>query len=256
MKATVTERPANRRPHPAQGRVILITGTDTGAGKTVLTSLLLCHLRGTGCRALALKPFCSGDCGDVQLLRACQDRELSADEINPWFFPEPVAPLVSARKHRRRVRLEKVAEHIESFRKYCDYLLVEGAGGLLVPLGEGYTVLDLIQRLQCEVLIAAQNRLGILNHTLLTIRVLQGAGHAPERPPGWLRAKVALMDGRRGDASSSTNRRILAELIAPVPLIGLPYLGPGCRRVESIRAQAAKLCGTLARLVPEGKRLG
>jgi dethiobiotin synthase len=234
--------------------VIFITGTSTGVGKTVLTALLLCHLRRTGCNALALKPFCSGSRGDVRLLQTLQDGALSAEEINPWFFPEPVAPLVSARKHRRHIPLEQVVAHIKQMKRRCDCLLVEGAGGLLVPLGEGYSILDLIRGLQCEVLIVARNQLGILNHTLLTVRALQHRlPHASRLPPhasGGTPAAVALMGSRRADASCSTNSPILAELLGQVPVIDLPYLGPRCRRAAVLRDHAAKLRRQLARLIP------
>ena len=79
-------------------RIIFITGTDTGVGKTLLTGLLLHHLRQSGCHALAMKPFCSGSRADAEFLHAVQDGELTLDEINPFFFAEPLAPLVAARE--------------------------------------------------------------------------------------------------------------------------------------------------------------
>src|SRR5579862_1215230 len=138
--------------------IIFITGTDTGVGKTLLTALLLCHLRENGCRALALKPFCSGGRADAQLLHQLQERELTLNEVNPFYFPEPVAPLISARKHHRYISLDQVVRRINSIAsplssvragstpkcptqnlklKTQSYLLIEGSGGLLVPLGEG-----------------------------------------------------------------------------------------------------------------------
>src|SRR5579859_28442 len=86
-------------------RIIFVTGTDTGVGKTVLMGLLLAHLRRRGAAAFALKPFCSGSRRDVQLLHALQNRELQAGEINPFYFPEPVAPVASARQPGRGVQL-------------------------------------------------------------------------------------------------------------------------------------------------------
>src|SRR5438094_393958 len=92
-------------------RIIFITGTDTGVGKTVLTGLLLTHLRQTGVRALALKPFCSAGRADAELLHDLQDGELTLDEINPFHFKEPLAPLVAARLHRRKISLDQVLTH-------------------------------------------------------------------------------------------------------------------------------------------------
>src|SRR5437870_5476318 len=73
-------------------RTIFITGTDTGVGKTVVTALLLRYLRQNGCHALAIKPFCTGGRTDAEILRAVQYGELSLQQINPFYFPEPVAP--------------------------------------------------------------------------------------------------------------------------------------------------------------------
>ena len=87
-------------------KFIFVTGTDTGVGKTLLTGLLVAHLLNSGKRAIALKPFCSGGMDDVEFLYAMQGGAVAREEINPFYFPEPVAPLVSARLHRRRIRLE------------------------------------------------------------------------------------------------------------------------------------------------------
>src|SRR4051794_429843 len=102
-----------RKAKPRRGRILFVTGTDTGVGKTVFTGLLLHHLRTTGRHALAMKPFCSGGRADVKLLRALQDAELSEDEINPFYFPEPVAPLVSLRQRHRTVPLAEVVRRIK-----------------------------------------------------------------------------------------------------------------------------------------------
>ena len=117
-----------------ESRIVFVTGTDTGAGKTLLTGLLLHHLRQNGCHALAMKPFCSGSRADVEFLRAVQDDDLTLDEINPFFFAEPVAPLVAARKHNRLIRAPEVLRRIKGLAAQCECLLIEGIGGVMVPL--------------------------------------------------------------------------------------------------------------------------
>ncbi len=222
-------------------RIIFITGTDTGAGKTLLTGLLLHHLRQGGCHALAMKPFCSGGTADVKFLNAIQDGELSDREINPFYFPEPVAPLVSARKHRRRIKLSEAVRCITNRAKRCECLLVEGSGGLLVPLGEGFTVAGLIKNLDCTVIVAARNRLGVINHTLLTISELRRLGKK--------RVKVVVMGQKRLDFSASSNQLILRELLKPIPVFSIGFLGRKVARIRAVKNNCKKVKKILARIL-------
>ena len=264
-------------------RLIFITGTDTGVGKTLLTALLLSHLRQTGCRALALKPFCSGTRADAELLHALQAGDLSLDEINPFYFSEPVAPLVAARKHRRKISLQEVLLHIQSIASsispsihhsitpslHHPTLLIEGSGGLLVPLGENYSVLDLIVALECETIVVARNRLGTINHTMLTFRALEHALAASRKapfsrqnqartqrgplsahasPPAPQHLRFVLMDSDQPDHSATANRKILSQFLAPFSVHALPFLGANCMTPPLIKGCAARLRHTLALL--------
>ena len=212
-----------------QPRTIFITGTDTGVGKTVLTALLLAHLRGIGVPAFALKPFCSGGRDDAQILYHLQDGELTLEQVNPFHFREPLAPLVAARLQRQRISFPKALEAIRDVSSLLKNpkskiqnptLLVEGAGGLLTPLGEGFTAADLIRELRCEVIVACANRLGALNHTALTVRSLKAIG---VKGP-----TLVLMDvdrpSRIPHRASRTNLQILRELLHPIRVSQLPYL--------------------------------
>jgi len=228
-------------PSPRRPCLVFISGTDTGVGKTLLAGLLLRHLRSTGRRALAIKPFCAGGAGDAGLLRALQDGELSAREVNPFYFQEPVAPLVAARKHRRRIGLAEVLREILPVAQRCDWLLIEGAGGLLAPLGEGFTALDLIARLHCTVIVAAPNKLGTINHTLLTVQALRAAAVR--------QLKVVLMGRRHPDPSAESNPRVLAEWLAPTPLFQAPFLGMRCRTIKAVERNARKIGALLERIL-------
>jgi dethiobiotin synthetase len=220
------------------GKIIFVTGTDTGVGKTIFTGLLLHHLRATGRHALAMKPFCSGGRADVRLLRAMQDGELTEDEINPFYFPEPVAPLVSARRRRRAISLANVVREIRKIARRCEYLLIEGSGGLLVPLGEKYLVSDMIKRLDCEVIVVSRNRLGTLNHTLLTVRALKNDGVK--------KIMVALMETGEKDASSKTNERVLRELLRPIEVGRIEFLGKNASKSGVLKKSHRKVKKTLA----------
>jgi dethiobiotin synthetase len=201
-------------------------------GKTVLTGLLLCHLRQAGRTALALKPFCSGGTGDVDVLDALQDHELPRRRVNPFYFTEPVAPLVAARRQRRRIALREVLDCVYSAAGQCECLLVEGAGGLLAPLGEGYTAAEVISRLNCETIVVARNKLGAINHTLLTARALRSASAGA--------LKFVVMQPRRQDLATRTNMAVLAEWLGTGGVFSLPFLGPRCRGVGVLRKNAVK----------------
>jgi dethiobiotin synthetase len=228
------------RARPRPEKIIFVTGTDTGVGKTIFTGLLLHHLRTAGVHALAMKPFCSGGRGDVRLLRAMQDRELTEDEINPFYFPEPVAPLVSARARRRAISLAEVVRQIGKIAARCECLVIEGSGGLLVPLGEKYRVADLIQRLHCEVVVVSRNRLGTINHTLLTVNALKHLGVK--------KMAVALMETGKKDVSAKTNGRILSELLKPIRLYSLAFLGKNADKSGVLKKSHKKVKKTLAQM--------
>ncbi len=219
-------------------QIIFITGTGTGVGKTVLTALLLRHLRQRGCHALAMKPFCSGGLNDVDLLYGLQDGKLSRDEMNPFYFEEPVAPLVAARKHRRRISPGDVLRRIRAIQRQCECLLIEGSGGVMVPLGESFFVADLIAALDCQVVIAGQNKLGVINHTLLTSGMLALYGVN--------RIKIVLAECKPRDWSARTNAKVLAEMLWPMKVIGLPFLGVRANTANAVRINCNKIKKTLA----------
>src|SRR5271154_45883 len=112
---------------PRMKQTLFITGTDTGVGKTVLTALLTRFLREHGIHAAALKPVCSGTRADARALHAAMNGTLTLDEINPWHFRAPIAPLLAARKENQRVKLSQVLAHTRAVQKKFDVLLVEGA---------------------------------------------------------------------------------------------------------------------------------
>jgi hypothetical protein len=120
-----------------------------------------------------------------------------------------------------------------------------------VPLGERYTVADLIAALRCRVIVVSRNKLGTINHTLLTMKALLAArSGSPRRAPVPLRKsfRCLLMDSRAGDVSSRSNGKILQELIHPIPLICLPFLGKNCDSAPLVRKNAKKFQKTLAHL--------
>jgi dethiobiotin synthetase len=194
-----------------------ITGTDTGVGKTVLTALLARHLRERGVNAAALKPICSGNRADARALHTTSDDALTLDEINPWHFRAPIASLLAARREHRQVKLADVLAHVRMMQRRFDVLLVEGAGGLLSPLGENFDSRDLIAALRATPIVVCPNRLGAVNQVLLTLAALPRSASC--------RARVVLMSPAKPDASTSTNVSLLAEFLDTKRIFCLPWLG-------------------------------
>ena len=153
-------------------RTIFITGTDTGAGKTVVAALLAQTLRGRGVTVGAFKPLCSGGRADARILQEAMGGRLTLDEINPWYFRAAIAPALAAKREGKAVRLAQVCRHIEKAGKGFEIVIVEGAGGLMSPLGEDFDSLDLLTALRAEPVIVSANKLGVVNHVRLTLSAL------------------------------------------------------------------------------------
>lgn len=199
-------------------RIIVITGTDTGVGKTLLTALLAAHLIPTGAKVAALKPICSGSRDDARLLQRALNNSLPLDTINPWHFRAPITPLLAARLEKRAVRLTEVLEHIRAVARSTprpDYLLIEGAGGLLSPVGEGFSTREWIVRLQAGTLMVGVNRLGVVNQILLMLEALPAAVAR--------KARIVLMSEARPDAASRTNVALLTEMTGGKQVTLLPH---------------------------------
>lgn len=117
-------------------RIIVVTGTDTGVGKTVLATLLAAWLHRRDVRVGVFKPICSGGRDDAVRLCRAIGGVLTLDEVNPWFFAAPQAPVLAARAEDRAVFLPDVLKRARALAQRAEILIVEGAGGLLSPLGE------------------------------------------------------------------------------------------------------------------------
>ncbi len=186
-------------------QILFITGTDTGVGKTVFAALTTVYLRRNRFRVAALKPLCSGGRDDARTLHAAAGKVLSLDEVNPWHFRAPLAPLLAARKEKKRVKLREVVAHIRRVAKRFEVLVVEGAGGLLSPMGEDFDSRDLIRALNALPIIVCPNKLGAVNQVRLVLEAL---------PPGVRsEARVVLVNPKRPDAASRTNLELLNEYV-------------------------------------------
>jgi dethiobiotin synthetase len=197
-------------------RIVFITGTDTGAGKTVLTCLLARRLCAKGIQAGVFKPLCSGGREDAAALRAAIGGTVALDVINPWHFRAALAPLLAARQEGKRVSLADVLARGRGLAREREVLLVEGAGGLLSPLGEGFNARHLISAWRATPIVVCPNRLGAVNQSLLVLAALpRGAAST---------AQVVLVNPPQPDAATRTNRALLAEQIGARRIHSLPRL--------------------------------
>jgi len=225
--------------------ILFVTGTDTGVGKTVVTGLLLRHLQEEGVKVRGIKPFCSGTTDDVRFLQELQGGKVQAGKINPFFFPKALAPGVQPWRGGRRPGLQETLEFIEESGSQCEVLLVEGCGGVMVPLGPGFMLLDLVRALQCRVVLVAANRLGAINHTLLTLESLKSAGIQE--------VAVILSETERGNRMvKRSNAEFLKNAVDAKPLISLGFLGENGISVAVMKKTCKKMKKHLARVVGSG----
>lgn len=199
-----------------------MTGTDTGVGKTVVTAALALALRARGLDAGVVKPLQSGNAaadpeGDAMLLKRWAGLAEEPEEIAPFAFRAPLAPLVAARLEGRSLKLDEVVARVRALAGRHELVLVEGAGGLLVPVGLAWTIADLAAALGLPLLVVARAGLGTVNHTLLTVAEARRLG---------LEVAGVVLNGR-GDAGAETNAELIESFGGVLVLDRVPWLGGG-----------------------------
>ncbi len=220
------------------GRLVFITGTDTGVGKTFLSALLLVHLRNCGVRARAMKLFASGDRKDARLFDELQGSELPRRLLNPFFFPAAIAPGAQL-KAGPAPALENILDVVRNALDRSEVLIVEGIGGLLVPVTEKLLVIDVIAALNPSLVLVAQNKVGVINHTLLSIEALCRRGCK--------KICVVLMGMERPDASVQTNYRMLRKR-SGVSIYQVEFFGKTASQPSAVKRHAKKIEKVLASL--------
>ena len=194
---------------------LFVTGTDTGVGKTFAAVRFLQAARAAGLRCAGYKPVCCGDRHDAELLLASSSDGLTLDDVNPLWFRTPVAPFTASAIEQKVVDVDRLLEGFANLQKRFDYVVVEGAGGWLVPLREDLTLGDLALQLGLPIVVIARNRLGMLNHTLLTVRQISLGG-------GECRGVILNHLDEQTDFATTTNGAILRRLLAQPVFDALP----------------------------------
>ncbi len=150
-------------------RGIFITGTDTEIGKTAIAAGLAACFKKRGYSFGVMKPVAAGSRADAHILKQASGVDDSLDDINPIYLQHPLSPNIAAELENRHIDLQILLNtHDKLFAKYRA-MLIEGAGGLLVPLTDNLLMADLAAQLHYPLLIVARAALGTINHTLLTI---------------------------------------------------------------------------------------
>jgi dethiobiotin synthetase len=203
---------------------LFITGTDTGVGKTLIAGAIAKILRQSSKNVGVFKPVATG-CKktqqgfvseDTQFLAHCADNEFGLDEINPVTFGTPAAPLACEKIEGKKVDLEKIAAAYKQICQKSDFVIVEGIGGIKVPITDKFDVLSLAKAFNLPVVVVAKSKLGTINHTLLTIDAIGRSG---------LSLAGIIINGydeKTGDVAEKTNAVIIkeigkVEIIAVVP---------------------------------------
>lgn len=215
-----------------------ITGTDTGVGKTVVGCGLARAMVRRGLSVIAMKPIETGvafddPSRDGALLANAAGHEHLLRTTAPVVLQDPVAPLVAARRMNTTLMLGALDRTAERVSAGHDALIVEGAGGLLVPITADETYATMFRRWALGVIIVAPNKLGVINHVRLTCAACRAEGLSVQA--------IVLNETEDGDATDSSvddNPRVIAELEA-IPVTVLPWLADGfdvdraAARVES-----------------------
>lgn len=156
-----------------------ITGTDTGVGKTLMVAALAVCLKQHGLRVAVMKPIetgCSKDTpfdSDAERLRTAIETELSLDLVSPYRLSAPLAPVDAARAARVTIEMDRIESAFHTLTNDQDFVLVEGVGGLMVPISETMNVRDVMTFLRLPALVVGRTALGGINHALLTIEALR-----------------------------------------------------------------------------------
>ncbi|MFH1282551.1 MAG: dethiobiotin synthase [bacterium] len=155
---------------------IFITGTDTEVGKTYAACSIAHVLKELGLKFGVFKPFAAGERTDAFMLKKNSGIKDNIDIVNPLFFKYPLAPDCSASLEGKKINVESAFHSFNILKKRYSFILVEGIGGIMVPITNKYLLIDFIKDLNYPVVIVARSGLGTINHTILTIEALRKKG--------------------------------------------------------------------------------
>lgn len=201
-----------------------VTGTDTGIGKTVVASGLIQALAQRGLKVAGMKPVASGCVetksgwrnDDADRLMAAANVEASYSTVNPYAFEPAIAPHIAAQLQGNDISLEKILKCFNTLQTKADCVVVEGAGGWLVPLGSKLTMADVAAELGLPIIMVVGLRLGCLNHALLTIDAIQARGL---EIAGWVANQVEPDFPALNENMATLSARISSPCLGQIPFL-------------------------------------
>ena len=222
-------------------RGVFVTGTDTGVGKTMVACGLAAALRRQGSRVGVIKPIETGcDSGpdglraaDAEALRFFAESGDPAECVCPQRFAEPLAPEVAARRAGSSVDLVRIRAAFDRVAGGADFVIAEGAGGLLVPIADNVSMADLAKSMDLPLLIVVGSKLGAINHALLTVDCARRRGLD-------VRGYVVNFPAGGADVAADTNVEVLRRHLGP-PLGVIPWQPQGLVLTPEGRAALAAL---------------
>ena len=204
-----------------------VTGTDTGVGKTLVACALLRAYASRGLRAIGMKPVAAGAAlesgalvnDDVMALKAASSSKVSDELLNPYCFAPAIAPHLAAAEAGVEIELERILLAYRALAASAERVIVEGAGGFLLPLGPRLDGAHLACALGLPVVLVVGMRLGCLNHALLTAEAVRASGLALA---GWIANHIDPDMARADENVAALAERLAAPLFARVPYCGMP----------------------------------
>lgn len=214
-----------------------IAGTDTGVGKTLVASALLTALKDAGLRTVGMKPVAAGlvvrsgrlVSEDAATLLEASKVKAPRELVNPYALREPVAPNLAAAMEGVRIEAETIVDAFHALQMYGDAVIVEGAGGFRVPLGDVFDGADLARMLGIPVVLVVGMRLGCVNHALLTAEAIVARGL---ELAGWVANRIDPQMALVEDNVAMLRARLAAPCLGIVPHLASPDFVEAARSLD------------------------
>lgn len=202
---------------------IFIVGTDTDVGKTVVTAGLMHLLRSKGYPACYFKPVLSGANlkedtlipGDTYFVKTIAKLPEPLENMTPYRFRTPVSPHLAAEIENVEIQISTIQKQLHKLKEKYPYMIIEGAGGLIVPILKNYMLYDLIKELNLPILVVARAGLGTINHTVLTVNFAKNMG---------IEVKGILLNGYDSSNICHPDNKQTIEKITNLPVLTIPKL--------------------------------